>query len=141
MSMKGCTHIFTPLGNYDNKLESKIANKESGNLKTPKTCMSETFNLRYIWHNRIATNMFPNCIDCNKEENITIALLFGPYIKRFWYEVGTFAKELEYDSMHIEDKDKKIGAEQHDKENERFNIIILIAKKNLQMQIEGYPAQ
>ena len=25
MSMKGCTHIYTLLGNYDNKLESKIA--------------------------------------------------------------------------------------------------------------------
>ena len=34
MSMKGYNHIYTPLGNYDNKLESKRAKKWSENLES-----------------------------------------------------------------------------------------------------------
>ena len=79
-----------------------------------------------MWQNRIATNRFlyqsgildsPNCIYCNEEENITHAFLFCPYIKRFWNEVETLARELEYDVMHIEDKNKVMSLEQPDKEN------------------------
>ena len=68
-----------------------------------------------IWHNRIATHRFlyqigildsPNCIYCNEEENITQTFNYCPYIKRFWREVETFAKYLEYGFTHLEGIEK-----------------------------------
>ena len=65
---------------------------------TQKTCMSETFKLRY-GITAFATKRFlyqigildsPNCIYCNEEESITHAFFFCPYIKRFWNKVETF---------------------------------------------------
>ena len=135
MSMKGCTHIYTLLGNYDNKLESEIAKKWSENLeidireecvrKSIKTSYNNTKdmyvrNIQFkIWHNLIATNRFlyqigildSLCICCKEEENIMHAFLLCQYIKRFWNEVETLARELVCDFVQIEDKYKVMGIE------------------------------
>ena len=93
--MKGCTHIYTLLGNYDNKLELEIAKNWSEileidireeyvrkSIKTSYKITKDMYmyvrNIQFkIWHNRIATNRFlyqigivdsPNCIPvyCNE---------------------------------------------------------------------------
>ena len=59
MSMKGCTHIYSLLGNYDNKLESKIAKRWSKHLEIdiPKECVRKSIETLFkICH--IATNKF-----------------------------------------------------------------------------------
>ena len=97
-------------------------------------------NFNTVWHNRSVRNRFiyqigvldsPNCLYCNEEENITYAFLFCPCIKWFWNEGETFARDLEYDSTHMENIDKVMGRGQQDDANERFDIIIMIAKHYL----------
>ena len=85
---------------------------------------SDSFTILAYW-------IIPNCIYCNEEEYIIHAFLFGSVINSVWNEVETFARDLEYEFIYIEDKDiEVIGIEQQDTENELFNIIILIAKNN-----------
>ena len=59
--MKGCTHVYSLLGNYNNRLESKIAKKWSENLgiDIPKECVRKSIETLFkIYDNRIATNKF-----------------------------------------------------------------------------------
>ena len=53
-------------------------------------------------------------------------------------EVENFARDLEYDFMHIEDIGKLMGLDQYDKENKPFNSVILIAKENNWIIFEKY---
>ena len=78
------------------------------------------------WHTRFSKLY----IYCNEDEIITHAFLFCQYIKRFWKEVKHFARDLQYDYMHIEDIGKVMGLDQHDKENKPVYIVILIVKEN-----------